>query len=64
MNKFSQQLVTLRQAAGISQEQLATQLHVSRQAVSKWENGTAVPDLDKIIQIAAILQVPDRKSVV
>ncbi|WP_295747580.1 helix-turn-helix transcriptional regulator [uncultured Limosilactobacillus sp.] len=57
MVKFSKQLTTLRQATGLSQEQLANQLHISRQAVSKWENGTAIPDIDKIVQIANILHV-------
>ncbi|EEW54344.1 helix-turn-helix domain-containing protein [Limosilactobacillus antri] len=57
MNKFQHQLANLRQAAGLSQEQLADQLHVSRQAVSKWENGSTLPDIDKIVQIADILQV-------
>ena len=57
MNQFQQQLTKLRQAAGLSQEQLADQLHVSRQAISKWENGSALPDIEKIIQIASILHV-------
>lgn len=39
----------LRKTAGISQEELADQVGVSRQAVSKWESEQSVPDLDKII---------------
>ena len=57
MYQFQQQLTKLRQATGLSQEQLADQLHVSRQAISKWENGSALPDIEKIIQIASILHV-------
>ena len=57
MNQFQQQLTKLRQAAVLSQEQLADQLYVSRQAISKWENGSALPDIEKIIQIASILHV-------
>lgn len=39
----------LRKSKGISQEQLADVVGVSRQAVSKWESEQTVPDLDKII---------------
>lgn len=39
----------LRKEKGLSQEALAEALHVSRQAVSKWENGLAEPEVDKII---------------
>src|SRR5699024_12057824 len=42
-------------ALPISQEQLAEMLSVSRQAVSKWENGLSYPDMDKIISISKIL---------
>lgn len=55
--EFSRQLTKLRQAASLSQGQLADQLHVSRQAISKWENGTALPDIEKIVQLASILDV-------
>lgn len=55
--QFANQLMKLRQAANISQTQLAAQLNVSRQAVSKWENGTALPDLERIVQIAQLLHV-------
>lgn len=56
-NKLATQLPLLRKEAGISQGQLADKLNVSRQSVSKWENGTAIPDLDRIIELAEILQV-------
>lgn len=55
--EFATQLQTLRQAAGLSQEALAKQLFVSRQAVSKWENGEATPDLNTLVKLAAVLQV-------
>jgi transcriptional regulator with XRE-family HTH domain len=42
----------LRKAKGISQEQLADETGVSRQAVSKWESGQSTPDLEKIIQLS------------
>lgn len=55
--QLSQQLIALRQQAHLSQEQVASQLHISCQAISKWENGTALPDIEKIIQLATVLNV-------
>ena len=51
---LSNNIYTLRRQRGLSQEQLAEALDVSRQAISKWENGAAVPELDKLQAIAAI----------
>jgi len=48
----------LRKARGISQEELAEQMGVSRQSVSKWESGQSVPDVDKVIALAALFGVP------
>lgn len=45
-------LYKLRKNSGLSQEQLAEQLNVSRQAISKWESGTAVPESEKLITIS------------
>ena len=47
----------LRKVKGISQEELANQIGVSRQSVSKWESGQAKPDLDKIIALSNIFDV-------
>ncbi len=47
----------LRRERGFSQEQLAEKLHVSRQAVSKWESAQAQPDLDKIIALSELFHV-------
>ena len=47
---FSEKLQNLRKANGLSQEQLAEKLNVSRQAVSKWETG-AMPDMDNMIKL-------------
>ena len=46
-----------RKLKGMTQEQLATQLNVSSQAVSKWENDLSIPDLPILIQLADIFQV-------
>lgn len=47
----------LRKTKGISQEEMAGQLGVSRQAVSKWESGQSVPDLNKIIAMSEYFEV-------
>ena len=49
---LSEKLYRLRKNSGLSQEQLAEQLNVSRQAISKWEQGTAVPESEKLITIS------------
>lgn len=47
----------LRKARGLSQEKLAEHLGVSRQAVTKWENGQSTPDVDKIILMSDFFEV-------
>ena len=47
----------LRKAKGLSQEQLASQLTISRQAISKWELGEAMPDTDNILQLSKLFGV-------
>lgn len=54
---MAQQLVDRRKAAGLSQEALAAQLGVSRQAVSKWERSESSPDTDNLIALAALYGV-------
>lgn len=57
---MAQRLVDRRKAAGLSQEALAAQLGVSRQAVSKWERSESSPDTDNLIALAALYGVsPD-----
>ena len=50
-------LFELRKKSGISQEEFADKLNVSRQAVSKWERGEALPDTDNLISIAKLYNV-------
>lgn len=57
MTTFSEQLIKLRTAKNLSQEQLADKIYVSRQAVSKWEKALSTPDLDKIVLLAKTLGV-------
>ena len=54
---LSEKLYTLRKKSGLSQEQLAEQLSVSRQAISKWESGQSVPESDKLIVISNYFKV-------
>ena len=47
-----EKLYTLRKKSGLSQEQLAEALNVSRQAISKWEGGSAMPESDKLLALS------------
>ncbi len=51
---FADKLKELRKTKGMSQELLAEKLYVSRQAVTKWENGSGLPDIENIVAIAAL----------
>lgn len=52
--KFEENLRELRKQMGYSQEELAEKLQVSRQAVSKWENGSGYPELDKLMSLCEL----------
>lgn len=54
---FADKLIMLRKKAGWSQEELAEQMNVSRQSVSKWEGAQAVPDLNKMIRLSELFGV-------
>lgn len=56
--EFSKNLSRERKARGLSQEELAARLGVSRQAVSKWETGEAAPDLSKLLALRDALDLP------
>ncbi len=51
---IGQKIVQLRLAKGISQEQLAETLNISRQSVSKWEMDQALPQIDKVLQLSEL----------
>ena len=53
--ELSERILQLRKAQGISQEELAARLGVSRQAVSKWESGQSLPDLEKVALLCQCL---------
>lgn len=54
---LSEKLYSLRKKSGLSQEQLAEQLSVSRQAISKWEAGQSIPESEKLIAISNYFNV-------
>ena len=55
-----ERLIKLRKAAGLSQEEVADKLEVTRQTVSKWETGQSSPDLDKVLPLCNLYSVtPD-----
>ena len=54
---LADKIINLRKKSGMSQEDLAGKLNVSRQSVSKWESAQSSPDLDKIIQMSSIFGV-------
>jgi len=54
---FADKLIQLRKKSGWSQEELAEQMNVTRQSVSKWEGAQSIPDLDKIIRLSELFGV-------
>ena len=51
---FAEKLKTLRKEKNISQEQLAEKIYVSRQAITKWESGNGIPDIENLIAISSL----------
>ena len=54
---FSERLLALRKGMDFTQEQLAEKINVSRQTVSKWESGQAVPELEKLVALSTLFGV-------
>lgn len=57
MNKLGSKIAQKRKDLGLTQTDFAEKLNVTRQTVSRWEAGTVLPDIDKIPDIALILDV-------
>lgn len=55
--KVGMRIAEHRKRLGLSQEELADKLYVTRQALSKWENGTSVPSIDTLSQISKLFSV-------
>jgi len=58
MTSFASQLRRIRKERGLTQEQLASSLHVTRQTISNWENDRAQPDYEMLATLAQALNVP------
>ena len=54
---FAEKLKSIRKQAGMSQEQLAEKLGVSRQAVTKWETNGGIPDIENIMAVSALFDI-------
>ena len=54
---LGEKIYELRTQHNLSQGDLANELNVSRQSISKWENGNSTPDLEKIVKLAEIFNV-------
>ena len=55
--EFNNRLYELRKQKGLSQEELANRLNVSRQTISKWEVGDSTPDMDKLVAISDLFGI-------
>lgn len=55
--KFSEKLYEIRKNSGLSQEELAEKIGVSRQSVSKWETGQAMPEYEKLLALCEYFKV-------
>lgn len=55
--EFNNKLYNLRKQKGLSQEELAGRLNVSRQTISKWEVGDSTPDMEKLIAISDLFEI-------
>jgi|AGTN01.2.fsa_nt_gi Predicted transcriptional regulators len=57
VKNLGENLASYRKKSGLSQEELSEKLHVSRQAISRWECGDAVPDTENLIELGALYGV-------
>ncbi len=54
---FAEKLKSIRKQVGMSQELLAEKIGVSRQAVTKWETGAGIPDIENMISISNLFNI-------
>ena len=54
---LSERIYRFRRKSGLSQEQLAERIGVSRQAISKWESGTSTPELEKLLALSECFHI-------
>ena len=54
--EVGKKIYQLRKLSGMTQEQLAEKLNISRQTLSKWENGTSMPDVESVVGRSMLFQ--------
>lgn len=54
---FAEKLKSMRKQSGMSQEKLAEKIGVSRQAITKWENNTGIPDIENMLALSSLFNV-------
>ena len=55
--EIGKKVFQMRKLSGMTQEQMAEKLHVARQTISKWESGTTLPDLERVVRLCHLFQV-------
>lgn len=55
--RLSEKILELRKADGLSQEQLAEKIGITRQSISKWESGESLPEIERLIELSKIFHV-------
>lgn len=54
--ELGKKIYQLRKLSGMTQEQLSEKLNISRQTLSKWENGAGMPDVESVVRLSLLLQ--------
>ena len=54
--ELGKKIYQLRKLSGMTQEQLSEKLNISRQTLSKWENGTGMPDVESVVSLSVLFQ--------
>ncbi|MEY8522237.1 helix-turn-helix transcriptional regulator [Lachnospiraceae bacterium 38-10] len=54
--ELGKKIYQLRKLSGMTQEQLSEKLNISRQTLSKWENGTGMPDVESVVRLSVLFQ--------
>ncbi|MBQ8719669.1 MAG: helix-turn-helix transcriptional regulator [Clostridia bacterium] len=57
MVRIGAKICELRRSQGLSQEELASRLYITRQALSKWENGSSIPSIDLLVEVSRLFSV-------
>lgn len=55
--ELGEKICHLRKLSGMTQEQLAEKLNIARQTLSKWENGTSMPDVESVVRLSALFRI-------